>query len=110
DSFDLIGLGQTVFRPDSIYDSIIEWATQYFLIGFRMILPCFAASLILNIVLGILAKSAPQMNMFVVGMQLKVFMGLAILVITIACITFMVDFVYIGMKDMIEDSIKMLSP
>ncbi|MCR4716848.1 MAG: flagellar biosynthetic protein FliR, partial [Lachnospiraceae bacterium] len=27
DSFDLIGLGQTVFRPDSIYDSIIEWAT-----------------------------------------------------------------------------------
>ena len=32
-----------------------------------------------DIVLGILARIAPQMNMFVIGMQLKIFVGLVVL-------------------------------
>ena len=110
DSFKLIDLGKSVFNPESIYTNVIQWATEYFMIGFRIILPCFAASLILNVVLGILARSAPQMNMFVIGMQLKVFVGFAILIVTISCITFMVDFVFTGMKDMIKDVLEMLTP
>ena len=50
-----------------------------FVIGFRIFLPFFACIMVLNCVLGIMAKVAPQMNMFVVGMQLKVFVGLVLL-------------------------------
>ena len=37
----------------------------------------------LNIILGILAKSSPQMNMFAIGIQLKVTVGLLVLTIAI---------------------------
>ena len=66
--------------------------------------------LLLNIILGILAKSAPQMNMFVVGMQLKVVFGLGVLLVTIVCIPLITDFVYTGMQDMINQVIKVMTP
>ena len=40
-------------------------------IGFRIFLPVFACMMIMNCILGIMAKVAPQMNMFSVGIQLK---------------------------------------
>ena len=38
---------------------------------------------VLIAVLGILAKVSPQMNMFAVGMQLKVLTGLGVLFVTV---------------------------
>ena len=37
----------------------------------------------MNCILGIMAKVAPQMNMFAVGIQIKIFFGYAILVVTV---------------------------
>lgn len=110
DSFDLIPLGMAAYHSEYMYDTVVGFATQYFLIGFRLILPVFAASLLLNIVLGILAKSAPQMNMFVVGMQLKVIMGLSVLMVTVVCIPLMTDMVYGGMQDMVKQILKVMTP
>lgn len=39
--------------------------------------------MILNCVLGIMAKVAPQMNMFSVGMQLKVLVGFVVIFLTV---------------------------
>ena len=110
DSFALIPLGMEALHGDDLYDSVVMFATEYFSIGFRIILPVFAAMLLLNIILGILAKSAPQMNMFVVGMQLKVMFGLGVLLVTIVCIPLVTDFVYGGMQDMINQVIKVITP
>ena len=66
--------------------------------GFRIILPVFACILIVNVVLGILAKVAPQMNMFVIGMQVKVFAGLALLTIVMSLFPGVVDFIFEEMQ------------
>lgn len=110
DSFQLIPLGQLHFHFDKIYDSTVMFCAEYFTIGFRIVLPVFAASLLLNIILGILAKSAPQMNMFVVGMQLKVFVGLGVLLVTVMCIPLITDFVYGGMQTMVNQFLKIMTP
>ena len=55
--------------------------TDMFVIAFRIVLPVFACIMILNCILGIMAKVAPQMNMFAVGMQMKVMVGLTVLFI-----------------------------
>ena len=47
-------------------------------------LPVFACCMVMNCILGIMAKVAPQMNMFAVGIQIKIFVGYAVLVITVA--------------------------
>lgn len=55
---------------------MIEFMNDYIMIGFRIVLPIFCATLLLNAILGVLAKVSPQMNMFAVGIQLKVLTGL----------------------------------
>ena len=61
-----------------LYHIIVKYIVDYFVIALRIALPIFACVFVINIILGILAKVAPQMNMFVIGMQLKIFVGLFI--------------------------------
>ena len=58
-----------------LYHIIVKYIVDYFVIALRIALPIFACVFVINIILGILAKVAPQMNMFVIGMQLKIFGG-----------------------------------
>lgn len=83
DSFELIPLGATVFRTDVLLEGLMLYATDLFLLGFRITMPVFAVILIMNVILGVMAKVAPQMNMFSVGMQLKVLAGLSVLFVMV---------------------------
>lgn len=93
DTFALLPVGKVHLQPQ-IYKIMIGFIGDYFILGFRIILPVFAAMLILNVVLGILAKVAPQMNMFSVGMQLKVAGGLLILTIVVGLLPQVSDIIY----------------
>ena len=54
--------------------------------------------MIINCVLGIMAKVAPQMNMFAVGIQIKLLAGLAVLLL--------VTFLYPEVVDLIVHEMK----
>lgn len=108
DSFRVVPVGQ-VNIPGNIYEAFLKFMVDYFIIGFRIILPIFAATLLVNVVLGVLAKAAPQMNMFVIGMQLKVIMGLALLWIIIDRIPLVSDFIFTEMRGMATAILKILS-
>jgi flagellar biosynthetic protein FliR len=54
-----------------------------FIIGFKIAAPIVLAVLITDIGLGILTKTMPQLNMFVVGIPIKIIMGLLIMAITV---------------------------
>lgn len=82
ETFKVIPIGQVTFSA-GIFDTILGFISDYFIIGFRIALPVFSATLLLNVVLAILARIAPQMNMFVVGMQLKIFVGIFVIMFTI---------------------------
>lgn len=62
---------------------------------------CFAVLMILNCILGIMAKIAPQMNMFSVGIQLKILLGFLVLFLTIQLLPYVSDFVLTEMKRMV---------
>lgn len=108
-AFEVIPIGK-VKLSGSIYFIMLKFISEYFIIGFRIILPIFAAMLVINVVLGILAKVAPQMNMFVIGMQLKVFVGLFILTIAIQSLPQVSEFIFSEMRTMIELIIKSMAP
>ncbi|MDF2590509.1 MAG: putative rane protein [Anaerocolumna sp.] len=78
DTYKVIPIGEANFKP-AMYVLMLQFIKDYFIIGFRIVLPVFAAILVVNAILAILAKVAPQLNMFVIGLQLKVFVGLIIL-------------------------------
>ena len=89
-----------VFRSDRLMDAMLQFMGDYILIAFRICLPMFAVMILLNALLGILAKVAPQMNMFSVGMQLKVLVGLTMLLITTGMIPGISDLIYKEIKIM----------
>lgn len=109
DAFTFIPVGKAVFDI-RIYTVMATLMKDYFIIGFRIVLPVFAAMLIVNVVLGVLAKVAPQMNMFVIGMQLKIFVGLIILALAARYIPTVADMIYEEMKMLVNDAVKYMAP
>jgi flagellar biosynthetic protein FliR len=101
DSFTLIPVNGVVFHADSLLQSMTEFMSDYILIGFRIVLPIFCVILLLNAILGVLAKVSPQMNMFAVGIQLKVLAGLTAMFLTTGMLPGAADFVYQEMKKMV---------
>lgn len=101
DSFTLIPVNGAVFKSESLLESVIAFMRDYLAMGFRIILPIFCTMLLLNAILGILAKVSPQLNMFAVGMQLKVLVGLGILFLTVRMLPSASDYIFDEMKRMI---------
>ncbi len=106
DSFDLIPIGGAVFNGDEMYKMILGFLSNYFIIAIRISLPIFASAMILNVVLGILAMVAPQMNMFVIGMQLKVILGLFVLLVTIGFLPNITEILFTEVKDVVYEAIR----
>ncbi len=105
DSFKLVPIGQVVLN-DQMYLVAMKFIGDYFIIGFRIVLPVFAAILLINVVLGVLVRVAPQMNMFVIGMQLKIFVGLIILLLVVEMIPTVSEFIFDEMKTMMRLMVK----
>jgi flagellar biosynthetic protein FliR len=99
-TFILIPINKAVFDSTKLLNSIITFLNDYIMLGFRICLPVFAVMLLLNAILGIMTKLAPQMNMFSVGMQLKVLVGLSTLFITAGMLPIVGDMISGEIKKM----------
>lgn len=109
DTFSLIPVNGAVFRSESLLNSMVQFMSDYIIIGFRIILPIFCTILLLNAVLGVMAKVSPQMNMFAIGIQIKILTGLTIIFLTVGMLPGAADFLYREMKKMMVSFIGGLS-
>lgn len=110
DSFTLIPVNGAVFRTDALLDTVLTFVSDYIIIGFRIVLPVFCVVLLLNAILGVLAKVSPQMNMFSVGIQLKILVGLSVLFFTASMLPGAADFVFREMQTMIAGIVESMMP
>ena len=110
ESFQLIPVSGAIFRYENLLENMLSFLRDYLVIGFKICLPVFATIMLLNVVLGILAKVAPQMNMFAVGMQLKIIVGLTILFISCSLLPMGVDMIFEEMKVVIVSFVKSIMP
>ena len=98
DSFQLIPLGKVTIDAGTLYDTMIQYIADYFIISVRIALPVMISTMLLNVVLGVLAKPAPQMNMFAVGMQMKIMVGFVVLFLTVSLLPSVANFIFTEMK------------
>ena len=101
DSYDIIPIG-TVSINMTLYDSFLEVIADFLIVGFRIALPVFVAIMLLNVILGILAKVAPQLNMFAVGIQMKLLLGLAVMFLTVGLMPSIASFIMNMMKQAVR--------
>jgi flagellar biosynthetic protein FliR len=106
DSFELIPLGNVTIDSGSLYDTMISYMTTYFTLALRISFPILIVIMLLNVVLGVLAKTAPQMNMFVIGVQLKIFIGFAVLMVMISFLPTITDFIYNQMQNIVNSAMQ----
>lgn len=106
DSYQVLPINQQVFQWDYLLEGISSYMSALLILGFRITLPVFACMMLVNCVLGILAKVSPQMNMFSVGMQLKVFVGLTVLFLAFMLIGSVTDNIAQEMKRLVVYMIK----
>jgi flagellar biosynthetic protein FliR len=78
ESFRLFPLTGTPSIPLG-FDGIVRIAADMFAIALTLALPFIAVLLLINIVLGVLARVAPQLNIFAVGFPLTLLAGMALL-------------------------------
>lgn len=98
ETYVLIPVNGMIFHSDKLFAAMTGFMTDYIIIGFRICLPIFAVMIILNAVLGILAKVSPQLNMFAVGIQMKVLVGITVLFVTTSMLPDAATFIYEQMK------------
>lgn len=98
ESFMLIPVNGAIFHNDKLLTAFVNFMGEYINIGFRICLPVFCSILIVNVVLGILAKIAPQMNMFAIGIQIKMLIGLGVMFLTVGMLPYAADYIFTEMK------------
>lgn len=106
ETFTLIPINAINIDTDRLLENLIGFLGSYIIIGFRICLPVFASMTIMNIVLGLLAKLAPQMNMFTVGIQLKLLLGLSVLVITVGLMPDICTFISMQIQQMVVAAVE----
>lgn len=83
-----------VMLHDMPFSEIISQFGVVFLYGIAIVAPAVFVIFLLDVALAIAARTMPQVNMFIVSIPLKIFIGLSMLAITINYISSLLNKVY----------------
>lgn len=70
------------FGNENVIEYIATLFNAMFVIAFQMAIPVVGSLFLLNVALGTISRAVPQMNIFVVGFPIQIFVGLVILLIS----------------------------
>jgi flagellar biosynthesis protein FliR len=88
---------------DNLFAAVMAAAANIFIIAVKIGAPVMGAMLITSVAFGLLARTVPQMNVFIVAMPIKIILGLIFLSISLPYIAaFLGDqFAYLG-RDIVQ--------
>lgn len=82
-SGEIVPFGQAAFGRD-VYWAIVELFVECTVMAIKLCMPILAAELLGQVGMGILMKVIPQINVFAINIELKVIIGLCLMLILIA--------------------------
>jgi flagellar biosynthesis protein FliR len=89
--------------------SLIETTAGIFVLGIKLAAPVMVALLVTSVVLGIMARSFPQMNIFMISMPLNI--GIGFLALGLSLLVFMrtLEMSFGGLSQQIKTVFRLLS-
>ena len=81
DSYASIPIGLNFDFANSVIPQLILFFGNLFSTAFSLIMPIFEILLLITLLMGFMAKIMPQMNIFMVAMPFKIYMGLSLMAI-----------------------------
>jgi flagellar biosynthetic protein FliR len=82
-TIEAVPIGSAMAAPDILWVAA-EVMSRAFVISLMVAMPVMAAGLMMEVALGAMIKTVPQLNMFVVGIPLKIIVGLIAMALTLA--------------------------
>src|SRR5690242_15780811 len=78
DSYKAFPIGASI-STNQWFEALMEASKQIFIIGWKIALPVFIATFVLEVTVGFIARMQPQINTMVVTAPLKILLGLIVL-------------------------------
>ncbi len=82
-SFDVIPPYGFTFTP-GLMESIIVFSKEIFILAVKVAAPVIAILLFVNLSMGVMARSVPQLNMFVIGFAVTILAGFVVLALSLS--------------------------
>jgi len=108
ESFNLISIGGVNFLNKDILDIIIMMSSYIFIIGFKIAAPIFASLVVVTVVLGLISKSIPQINVMILGMPLKIGVSLIFTISALPIIKWIFEKGWYDLEHLIVNLLKIL--
>jgi flagellar biosynthetic protein FliR len=82
---------ETVFGRGSVVEHIVSTFNTMFIIAFQMALPIVGCLFLVDLALGIIARTVPQVNVFIVGLPLKIGVSFVVLLLVLPVFFMLVE-------------------
>ncbi len=109
ESFNRIPLDGVIWN-ETLASFIIDLTSGVFLTGMKIAMPVTFSILLVNVGMGILARTMPQMNIFVVGIPLHLTIGIFMLSMLLPFFVLFLDVMFDDMYADITTALKLISP
>ncbi|GKU23587.1 flagellar biosynthetic protein FliR [Clostridium folliculivorans] len=84
-SYKIVGIGKSIIFQSSIM-TILNSFTQYFIIGLKIAIPIVLIIIITDLTMGLISRTVPQLNIMILGMPIKMLVGIASFMIALPMI------------------------
>ncbi len=90
DSFRIIPLGMAT-PSGGVGEWFLKYTSFVFVLGLKFAAPVILTILLIEVAMGILARTMPQMNIFIVGFPLKIFTGLLMIGVSLPVFAYLLQ-------------------
>lgn len=108
ESFSRFPVGSAAVIGKPLLDSIVRLFGSVFVISFKIAAPVTAAVLVVDMALGVIAKAVPQVNVFIVGLPIKILIGLLVIFLTLAAFRNIVHVLTGGMQSEMTNLLELI--
>ncbi|MDR1741345.1 MAG: flagellar biosynthetic protein FliR [Synergistaceae bacterium] len=105
ESLRLVPLGSLAWLPKGDMN-IGTWLSDAFRMAMKMVIPYYCSIMLADVGLGFLARTVPQMNIFILGLPIKVALGFFVLA---AVLPRAIEIVHASLEDFVAFALRNLS-
>lgn len=92
----------------SFFALMVEMTVFMFVAALKIAIPMVTAILISDIAMGFIAKTVPQMNVFIVGLSLKILMGFIILLLVLPVYIWFTGILFVSFFEYLDLILKIM--
>ena len=106
DSFRLIEIGENLIGDNFYY--IINVFIECFSIGFRISVPIVLSLIFTDLIMGLISRSVPQLNVMIIGMPLKMLVGIVFFMVALPFIITEIHNLLNNIPDILDGTLSMI--